>query len=272
MKNGFAEINNTKIYYEMDGTGLPLMLVHAGIADCRMWNDQFRVFAEKYQTIRYDRRGFGKTPMVAGDYSHHHDLYELLKALDIKQAVLVGCSQGAKTSTDFTLEHPEMTKALILVGPALGGFAFDGEPPRQAEELEKADQAGDLDLVNELELQIWVDGQQRTPEQVDSKVRELVRDMNRIALQTPEDLGNEIPLEPAAVNRLSEIKVPTLIVVGDLDTQRTLAAADFLAGNIPNAKKIMMNNTAHLPNMEQPEEFNEYVLSFLDGYNFKVVV
>jgi len=263
MKNGFAEINNTKVYYEIDGTGFPLVLVHAGIADCRMWNDQFHVFAEKYQAIRYDRRGFGKTPMVVGDYSHRHDLYELLKALDIKQAILVGCSQGAKTSTDFTLEHPKMTKALILVSPALGGFVFDGEPPRQEEELEKADQAGDLDLVNELELQIWVDGQQRTPRQVDSKVRELVRDMNRIALQTPEDLGNEIPLEPAAVNRLSEIKVPALIIVGDLDTGRTLAAADFLARNIPNSKKIMMNDTAHLLNMEQSEEFNEHVLSFL---------
>ncbi|MBI5950648.1 MAG: alpha/beta hydrolase [Chloroflexi bacterium] len=272
MKSGFAEVNNTKSYYEMDGTGFPLVLVHAGIADCRMWNDQFNVFAQKHQTIRYDRRGFGKTPMVAGDYSHHHDLYELLKALDVKQAVLVGCSQGAKTSVDFTLEHPEMTKALILVGPALGGFVFNGEPPRQAEELEKADQAGDLDLVNELELQIWVDGQQRTPEQVNSKVRELVRDMNRIALQTPEDLGNEIPLEPAAVNRLSEIKVPVLVVVGDLDTGRTLAAADFLSRNIPNSRKIMMKDTAHLPGMEQPEEFNEHVLSFLDSSNFGKVV
>jgi pimeloyl-ACP methyl ester carboxylesterase len=201
--------------------------------------------------------------MVAGDYSHRHDLYELLKVLGIKQAVLVGCSQGAKISTDFTLEHPEMTKALILVSPALGGFVFDGKPPRQEEELEKADQAGDLDLVNELELQIWLDGPQRTPGQVDSKVRELVRDMNRIALRTPEDLGNEIPLEPAAVDRLSEIKVPALIIVGDLDTGRTLAAADFLARNIPNSKKIMMNSTAHLPNMEQPKEFNEHVLSFL---------
>jgi pimeloyl-ACP methyl ester carboxylesterase len=263
MKNGFAGINNTKLYYELDGSGIPLVLVHAGIADCRMWNDQFRVFAERYQAVRYDRRGFGKTPMAAGDYSHQHDLHQLLQTLNIKQAILVGCSQGAKTSIDFTLEHPAMTKALILVGPALGGFDFDGKPPKQEEELEKADQAGDLDLVNELELQIWVDGGQRTPGQVNSKVRDLVRDMNRIALQTPADLGNEIPLEPAAANRLSEIKVPTLVVVGDLDTERTLAAADFLAGNVPNAKKIMMNGTAHLPNMEQPEEFNEHVLSFL---------
>jgi len=264
MKNGFSELNNTKFYYEIDGQGFPLVFVHAGIADCRMWNDQFNVFAKQYQTVRYDRRGFGQTNMVAGDYSHHHDLYELLRSLDIKQAILVGCSQGSKTSTDFTLEHPEMTKALILTAPSLGGFIFHGEPPKQEEQLDLAEQAGDLDRVNELELQIWVDGPQRTPEQVDSKVRELAYDMNRIALQTPQDLGNEIPLEPAAVKRLSEIKVPTLVIVGDLDTPRTLAGADFLAKHIPGAKKLLMKGTAHLPNMEQPEEFNRHVLSFLD--------
>src|SRR6187431_3205013 len=106
MKTGFAEINNTKFYYEMDGEGFPLVLVHAGIADGRMWNDQFDVFAKQYQTIRYDRRGFGQTKMAAGDFSYHNDLYELLKSLDITQAILIGCSQGSPTSIDFTIEHP----------------------------------------------------------------------------------------------------------------------------------------------------------------------
>ena len=94
--------------------------------------------------------------------------------------------------------HPRKQPPFDLVAPALGGFIFNGEPPKQEEQLELAEQAGDLDLVNELELQIWVDGQQRTAEQVNPNVRELAREMNRIALQTPEDLGNEIPLAPAA--------------------------------------------------------------------------
>ncbi len=109
MKNGFSEINNTSFYYEISGTGFPLVLVHAGIADNRMWNDQFHVFAEKYQTIRYDRRGFGKTKMVAGDFSLHNDLYAFLKSIGIEQAILIGCSQGGKTVTNFAVEHPEMT-------------------------------------------------------------------------------------------------------------------------------------------------------------------
>jgi pimeloyl-ACP methyl ester carboxylesterase len=264
MKKGFVEANNTKFYYEMDGNGFPLVLVHAGIADNRMWDEQFPVFAKNYQTIRYDRRGFGKTKMVAGDFSLHNDLYEVLKALDIKQAIFVACSQGGKTATNFTLEHPEMTKALVLVGSALGGFEFDGEPEKQEAELEKADEAGDLERVNELEIQIWVDGQGRTPDQVDPKVRELVKDMNWIALQTPQDLGHEVPLEPAAADRLSEIKIPTLVVIGDRDTNWALAASDFLAKNIPNAKKVVINDAAHLPNMEKPEEFNKHVMDFLN--------
>lgn len=263
MKSGFIEANNTKFYYEMDGNGTPLVLVHAGIADNRMWNEQFHVFAEKYQTLRYDRRGFGQTKMVAGDFSLHGDLYEVLKALGIKQAIFVACSQGGKTATNFTLEHPEMTKALVLVGSALGGFQFDGESPKQEAEIEKAEEAGDLELLNELEIQVWIDGQGRTSDQVDPKVRELVKDMNWIALQTPQDLGNEIPLEPAAVNRLAEIKVPTLVVIGDRDTNWAQAASDFLAKNIPNAKKVIMNDVAHLPNMEKPEEFNDHVKKFL---------
>ena len=176
-KNGYAEVGGARFYYEIAGEGPPLVLVHAGITDGRMWDEQFHVFAQHYRVLRYDRRGFGKTAMVAGGYSHHRDLFELLKLLQIEQATLVGCSQGAKI-VDFTLEHPEMTDALVLVAPALGGFAFTGDMPRQAEELEVAEEAGDIDQVNELELQIWVDGPYRTPDQVDAQVRERVREMN----------------------------------------------------------------------------------------------
>jgi pimeloyl-ACP methyl ester carboxylesterase len=263
MKSGFIEANNTKFYYEMEGSGFPLVFVHAGIADNRMWNEQFPVFAEKYQTVRYDRRGFGKTKMVAGDFSLHGDLHEVLKSLGIKQAFLVGCSQGGKTVTNFTLEHPEMVKALVLVGSALGGVDFNLESPKQEAEIEEAEAAGDLERVNELEIQVWIDGQGRTPDQIDPKVRELAKDMNWIALQTPQDLGHEVPLEPAAADRLSDIKVPTLVVIGDRDTNWAQSASDFLAKNIPNAKKVIMNDVAHLPNMEKPEEFNHHVMEFL---------
>lgn len=263
MTGNFAGVNGIKFYYEMVGEGYPLVLVHAGITDSRMWESQFQVFAQQYEVLRYDRRGFGKTPMLAGTYSHHHDLYELLKSVNIERTYLVGCSQGARTALDFALEHPEMTDALVLVSPSVSGFVFNGEPPRQAQQLEVADEAGDFALVNELELQIWVDGPMRSPDQVDANVRKKVREMNRIALKTPEGLENEQPMEPAAATRLGEIRIPTLIITGDIDTPKTLAAADFLTQYIAGAKKVSIPGTAHLPNMEKVEEFNHLVLSFL---------
>lgn len=259
----FADINGTRFYFEMAGEGRALVLVHAGIADSRMWDEQFGAFARHFRVLRYDRRGFGRTRMTAGPYSHHEDLYNLLRHLKIERAILVGCSQGGKTVMDFTLEHPGMTTALVLVASALGGFEFTGEQPRQWKELEQADEAGDLERVNELELQIWVDGPHRTPLQVDASLRERVREMNRIALQAPQGLSLEQPLEPAAIRRLDEIQVPTLVVAGDLDTPKTIAAAGVLAEEISGAQSVVIEGTAHLPNMERPEEFNRHVLSFL---------
>ena len=260
---GYAELNGARFYYEVAGEGDPLVLVHAGIADRRMWDDQFELLAQHYTVVRYDRRGFGRTEMVAGDFSQHGDLYELLKFLKLEQSTLLGCSQGGKTVLDFTLEHPQMVKALVLVASAVGGFAFSGEQPKELAELEEAESVGDLERVNELELRIWVDGHTRTPEQVDQRVRERVREMNLIALRTPADLGRELQLEPPAAIRLDEIRVPTLVVIGDLDTPKTQAAAAMLSEKITGAQKVVIKGTAHLPNMEQPEEFNRHVLAFL---------
>jgi 3-oxoadipate enol-lactonase len=264
-ESGFAEIEKARFYYEIAGEGRPLVLVHAGITDARMWDEQFRIFARSFRVIRYDRRGFGRTAMSGGRYSQHEDLRGLLEFLGIERAILLGCSQGGKTVLDFTLEHPSMTRALVLVSSALGGFEFEGEQPRQWAELALADEAGDTERVNELELQIWVDGPHRAPGEVDATLREQVREMNRIALSTPEPSGVEQPLEPAAINRLGEIQVPTLIITGDLDTHRTLSAARVLAEKIQGALTVVIRGTAHLPNMERPEEFNHHVLSFLNS-------
>jgi pimeloyl-ACP methyl ester carboxylesterase len=265
MINDFAEIGSSRFYYEMAGEGHPLVLVHAGITDRRMWDDQFRVFAQHYKVVRYDRRGFGDTTSGSEAFSHHQDLCDLLKFLGIEQAFLAGCSQGGKTIIDFALEYPEKTNALVLVASALSGFAFPEPVSEQWRQLEQADQAGDVERVNDLEVQIWVDGPRRTPDQVDQDLRERVRAMNSIALTKSADIGDERPLTPPAVDRLDEIHVPALVIIGDLDTPKTIAAADFLAEHIDGVRKIVMAGTAHLPNMERPEEFNRHVLEFLES-------
>jgi len=262
---GTAYVNGATLHYEVAGEGEPLVLVHAGIADGRMWDPQMDAFSRRYRTIRYDLRGFGRSPMVEGPYSHHADLRALLDALQVDRATFVGCSMGGGAVLDFALENPGRVEALVLVGSAVGGFEFDEGPPEEWEELVATDEAGDLEMVSELEVRMWVDGPRRGPDVVDPAVRGLVREMNLIALKNEAlQLGEEQEPETPAASRLSQVRAPTLVIVGDEDRARTQAAADLLERELPDARKTVMPGAAHLPNMERPEEFNHLVLDFLE--------
>ena len=263
---GTADVNGTKLYYEVAGGGGPLVLVHAGIADGRMWEAQVDAFSAHYRTIRHDMRGFGRSLMVEGPYSHHADLRALLDALGVERASFVGCSRGGGAVLDFALENQERVGALVLVGSAVGGFEFDEEPPEEWDELVAADEVGDLERVSELEVRMWVDGPRRSPGVVDPAVRDLVGEMNLIALKNEAlGIGEELDPQPPAATRLSQIRAPTLVLVGEEDRPRILAAADLLEREIPNARKTVIPGTAHVPNMERPEEFNRLVLDFLQS-------
>jgi 2-hydroxy-6-oxonona-2,4-dienedioate hydrolase len=264
-KTSTASVNGATLYHELVGEGEPLVLVHAGIADSRMWDAQIEAFAQHYRVLRYDMRGFGKSVMVEGPYSHHEDLRTLLDALDVGRAHLVGCSMGGATVLDFALRYPEKVRTLVLVGAAVSGFEPDVGPLEQWGQLASADEAGDLKRVSELEVQIWVDGPGRQPEDVPAAVRDLVREMNLIALRgEASELGKELAPEPPAADRLTEIRAPSLIIVGNSDQPQIIAAADLLGREIPNVRKVVMPGVAHLPNMERPEEFNRMVLAFLE--------
>jgi 3-oxoadipate enol-lactonase len=269
-QHGFAEVNGAHLYYEIAGSGHTVVLVHAGIADHRMWDDQFAPFPERYRVIRYDQRGFGQSTAPAGSFAFHDDLYYLLRQLDVTQATIVGVSQGGTTAINLALAHPEMVDGLVVVGSGLGGLEW---PPPTPEELalfaqvEEAAEAGDFATANDLEVHIWVDGPRRNSDTVDSDVRERVRDMN---LQTftrhdENEQAQSQELEPPARARLGEIETPTLILIGDQDVSSIQAIADYLAADIPGARKVVLPNTAHVPNMEYPEVFNQIVLDFLDS-------
>ena len=124
-ETGFVETNETRLYFEMMGEGHPLLLIHGGYLDRRIWDDQFAVFAEHYRVIRYDVRGFGKTELPQVPYSDREDLYTLLTALDIKKTYLLGLSLGGEIALDFTLDYPDMIDALILVGSPVSGYPLE---------------------------------------------------------------------------------------------------------------------------------------------------
>ena len=260
-QTGMAQINGANLYYETAGEGPSLILVHAGFVDSRMWDEQFSVFAQQYRVLRYDMRGFGKSKLVPGSFSHRSDLHQLLKFLSMEQAHLLGCSMGGGAIIDFALEHPEMTQSLVLVSAAIGGYQPQGDMPKPLQELLAALKEKDMERAADIAVRIWIDGPRRKPEQVDARIRARAHEMSLTAL--PNIFVKEEPLEPAALERLQKLSAPTLVMVGELDDDSIKTIGELLATRIPGAQKASIAGAAHLPNMEKPDEFNQKVLAFL---------
>jgi len=263
--NGLAEVNRTRLYYEVIGDGRSLVLIHGDLVDSRMWDLQWNAFGPHYCVIRYDRRGYGKSDAAVGPYSDHQDLYELLKFLGVEQAYLLGLSGGGAVAINFALEYPERVDALILCSSGLSGYIFSEEVQRYSTGFRSAIKRGDVARAVELSLRVWTDGPQRTADQVNPAIRERVREMGIQAFGRSWHDANPQRPEPAAIHRLAEIDVRTLIVVGNQDMPDISAIADLLQGGIAGARRVVVPGVAHMVNMEQPKEFNRLVLDFLGG-------
>ncbi|MBK8986502.1 MAG: alpha/beta fold hydrolase [Chloroflexi bacterium] len=266
VKSGLAAINNARIYYEAAGEGPPLVMIHAGVADSRQWNNEFAHFADRFHVVRYDLRGYGRSEPVEGDFSHLGDLIALLDYLELHEpALFMGCSMGGGLAINFALTRPSQTAALILVGSGPSGLELDTPTPAKFATAEQAYHAGDFDLLAEIETQIWFDGMERTPDQVNQTMRRLAYEMNRQALSHyAKKLGQELlDTEIVAAEEMSALQTPTLIIVGAHDIPYIHAAADYMMTKLPSARKALIADAAHLSNMDQPEEFRRIVTEFL---------
>jgi pimeloyl-ACP methyl ester carboxylesterase len=266
-KSGFIENGKARLYYELAGQGEPLVMIHAGVADSRQWENEFIHFAQDFSVLRYDLRGYGKSLPVDEEFSHMGDLVALLDRLNFHSPlVLIGCSLGGRLALDFALEHPSRMKALVMVGSGPSGLALDVPGHPKEAEAEQADKAGDWDLLAELEVQIWFDGRGRTPGQVNREMRRLALEMNRLALShDARGLGKRLPdTGTPAAQRLDQITFPVLALVGEHDNAYAHAAADYLVEKVPFARKSILQDAAHLANMDHPHPFQSAVRSFLN--------
>lgn len=257
-KSGFLEVSGGKLYYEVAGEGHPLVLIHGGQMDSRMWDEQFALFSKSYRVIRYDVRGFGKSPASTAVYADEDDLAALLKHLDAGKAYIVGLSLGGRIAIDFALAHSDMLAAIIPVAPGLSGFHFSDD--QSFIESWRAAQAGDWEKVTDL----WLKNAYMDPAMGNPKIAPRLR---QLALENAHEILNNYLLEkvlnPPAIERLPEIKVPTLIMVGDRDVADIHQICGLLRARVPGAKEIVIQNSGHIINMEQPDEFNRDVLDFL---------
>ena len=264
VQSGYVDVDGARLYYEQAGLGMPVVLIHGGFLDHRMWDGQFDFVAERYRAIRYDVRAHGKSRSDSVPFADHDDLRRLLDALDVPRAVIVGLSMGGKIAVDFALTDPDRVAGLVLVGAGLSGFEpRSDEIARYIQDIRAAAQTS-FPAVFETFAHWWCDGPYRQPSDVDPVVRGRVLEMLEGSEQRWMYSPLERELDPPAIGRLKEIDAPTLAIVGTLDVPDIDQIAHLVDQQVPGAERIYIPDVAHMVNMEKPEEFNEVLMEFLE--------
>lgn len=243
-----------------------MVLVHEGICDSRMWDPQWASLADRYRLVRYDMRGFGRSPLPPEPYSHARDLLDVMDAAGIERAALVAVSLGGRVALEVALAEPERVSALVLVGAGLPDHKWSASFKEFGAAEEEAFERGDLVAAAEVNVRFWVDGPNRGPEVVDPAIRDLVREMQRRSFELQEPTWEQAPehlLAPDLGARLGEVCQPALVLVGAEDQPDMLAIAERLGRSLPNAESATIAGTAHVPSMERPQEFDGLVTDFL---------
>jgi 3-oxoadipate enol-lactonase len=257
---------------EAVGNGPPVVLIHEGIADSRMWDDVVPALAERHRVLRYDLPGFGRSRFGSEPIDATADLEAVLDAFGVEAAALVGASLGGRVALEFAVERPGRVTALLLVAPGLRDHAWSRLIDDVSEEEDAAFERGDHAAAADLMVQTWVVGPGRREAEVDASLRRRVHEM---AVRSYELYAEAVagggepraadPPDPPASARLGEIAVPTLVLVGDADVPDMLQIADRLEAGIPSARKVVWENVAHVPPMERPDDFARLALDFLAG-------
>jgi pimeloyl-ACP methyl ester carboxylesterase len=258
---GLAYVNGTRIYYEIAGSGHPVVLNHGGSLDTRMWDDQFELFARRYRVLRYDLRGYGRSAVPDGPYSRAGDLAAIMDHVDIDHAYQVGMSMGGGIVIELTLTHPGRADALVLVGSGLGrGGRWSREWRDLSETRDRITREEGVDAGNEYWLGSHIFAPALERPEVGRRVREIVMAYSGW-LWLNED--PHVTPEPPPAQRLEQVHAPTLVMVGERDIPDCLRIAELLEERIPDSRKVVLPGVGHASNMEDPDSFNETVLEFL---------
>ena len=266
VETGYAEVDGGRLYYETSGKGPALVLIHAGFLDSRMWNTQVQLFSENYRVIRYDVRGFGKSDVARTKFSDYKDLHGLLDHLRVKTASLVGVSNGGRIASDFAVEYPSMVNNLVLVSPGMSGYKSSGPEEEKMWEEFDAQMKPQEDAVREgraadtvaMDVTTW--GSAQTPAKRE-RITQIAMDNFHVQVENPWKL--QVPPEPRTWHRLSQIRAPTLLIIGDRDVAPQIVMVDNIHSHIRGSKKVLIQGADHIVNMSKPDEFNRTVLEFL---------
>lgn len=261
--NGFAAINGANIFYETKGKGEPILLIHGIGVNSKMWDEQFEYFSKTNQVIRFDLRGFGKTEMTADDFTNYDDIKGLLDELQIEKAHIVGLSFGGFLATEFTIAYPEKVKSLTVCANGLGSTPSEERKALQAQ-FNEAMKLKELEKALAIHTQMWLYGPGQPVERVKPEVVVQFQEMILKYFNTPPAAGGKLKfLDLQDGARIAEIKVPTLVINGELDFPEIKAGVETFIEKGLNVREIVLPQTAHMVNMEDPEAFNSCLEEFL---------
>lgn len=262
----FLQVEGGKIYYEECGGGdEAVLLVHDGVVHSAVWDDVWPDFCKAFHIIRYDRRGYGRSPVATAWHTETDDILALLHRLKIRRAMIVGSSHGGELSIEFTIEHPELVEELILVGPVVHGYPYSDHFLNRGEATwGSSDNPNDIAKVI---TRIANDRYLTAPDHAAARKR-----IHDLLTAAPQDVthSNMARNVPSSLPRLHEIHAPTLILVGDADIPDVHAHAGAIETGIPNARRIVVPDTGHLMYLEKPGEFTHIVMDFLQLHREKL--
>ncbi|MEU4830055.1 alpha/beta fold hydrolase [Streptosporangium sp. NPDC023615] len=252
------------IFWTDTGSGRPLVLLHGGFVDHHMWDDQIPALASRYRVIAPDARGHGRSDNATGPYRLTDDLAALLRHLDAGPAILVGVSMGAGIAVDTALEHPELVDAVVVSGAGTSEPYFtDPWTTRSLATWHAAMAAGDLEASVE-GFMLFAAGPHRTLDDLDPEVVDRLRRMARgtMSKHTGGEPGMLVPVR-GTWERVATIDVPVLAVNGAVDSPDHIGMAERLVATVADGRAVSIDGTAHYPNMERPEVFDEILGDFL---------
>jgi pimeloyl-ACP methyl ester carboxylesterase len=250
-----------ELVYDVSGQGDTVVFLHGAFMDRGSWDAQVPAFAKRFRVVRYDLRPFGESNRLDKAYSVADDLLALLDHLKVARAHLIGHSFGGGAALDFALLHPERVATLTLVSAGPSGFAAPKEEQQAAGAIFAALKEGDDAVIRAwLKHPMWAASQSR-PEVLKALETSTRKSLSAFKRSAPPF----IPLSPPAVQRLGDVKAPSLIVIGDRDTPGNRQASELLAKQIPGATLKVVAGADHALPLGWSGEFNDAALAFIAG-------
>jgi 3-oxoadipate enol-lactonase len=262
--SGYVAIDGGRLYYEAAGSGEPVILIHGGNLDRRMWDDQFALLQKQFRVVRYDARGYGRSSSADEPFAAHDDLAALLRGLGLTRASIVGLSLGGRIAMDFTLAHPEIVDRLVLAAPGISGgkWAEDGDTLWIAEAIAAGRRGDSVGVALAWLKSAYINSALKPAAQAE-RLRQISVDNARYWMGIVRHQDVEREAKPPAAGRLRELKAPILLLVGGADTPFIMDVARAITTQAPNVRRVDLPGIGHMINLESPERFNSEVLRFL---------